>query len=532
LPKIDPDILKDFGRAVKRGRTLLGWDQPTLGGKISPAVGASFISKVEKGRKEALDARTVGRFRIALDLDASWIDKFLDAEETAESLETKAEREADFVIDRLRREGKTEGTSDDLLIQLANNFTEGDHKDRDTSYLSVKAALETLKASEKIAQLAGNADAQFAALMKEVDALNNDGEFDLAHDKLARQSEWLREEKDRLNRLSEMQLEKELSQDRLRNRPDLAAERIIRNLRDFPKGNLFGAIENKAIEWRDEGDEAGDMFALQVALALAQGNYERVKNKKPLAAAALNSLASCHFRLAERFSGDQHLNSALHAYDTAVKKINKAKEPERWAVSQAGLGAALIQLGERQKDAAPLEQAVTALRAALKVVQQTKSVNLKFGWNNLGNALQALGELTEDADKLREAEGALTSAVALANKEDPIEWEAAQNNVALAQRWLGAVTNDVAKLQEAREGYAACEDLGIESNAPFQWAILQWNIADLTLARYRLAPDPALLVEARNYATRARTFFVDGSEYQTELCDELIAQIDSAETGA
>lgn len=90
MPKIDPDILKDFGRAVKRARTLQGIDQPTLGGMIKPAVGASFISKVEKGRKEALDAQTVGRFRIALDLNESWIDKFLDAEETAESLETKA----------------------------------------------------------------------------------------------------------------------------------------------------------------------------------------------------------------------------------------------------------------------------------------------------------------------------------------------------------------------------------------------------------------------------------------------------------
>jgi hypothetical protein len=533
LPKIDPAILKDFGRAVKRARTLFGWDQPTLGGKISPPVGASFISKVEKGRKETLDARTVGRFRIALDLDESWIDKFLDAEETAESLETKAEREADLVIDRLRREGMTEGTSDDLLIQLANNFTEGDHKDRDTAYLSVKAALETLRASEKIAQLAGNADAQFAALMKEVDALNNDGEFELAHDKLAQQSEWLREEKDRLNRLSELQLEKELNQDRLRNRPDLAADRIIRNLRDFPQGKLFWAIDTKSDEWRDEGDKAGDVFALQVALALAQGNYERVKNKKPLAAAALYTLGWSHFRLAERSKGDQHLNSALEAFEAVVKKTSKTREPVNWSTRQDGLGTVLAEMGERRKDPALLTQAITAHRGALKVYQQTKSANLKALWNNLGNALQALGELTEDADKLREAEDTQAKSLDLRNKEeDALAWGLSQKNLAHTQRWLGAVTNDAAKLQKARDGYAACEDLGIEDNAPFFWARLQWNIADLALARYRLDPDPALLVEARDYVTRARTFFVDGAEYQTKRCDELIAQIDSAEAGA
>lgn len=532
MPKIDPDILKDFGKAVKRARILKGMDQPTLGGMIRPPVGASFISKIEKGRKETLDGRTVGRFRIALDLDESWIDKFLDAEETAEGLETKPERDADLVIDRLRREGMTEGTTDDLLIQLANNFTEGDYKDRDTAYRSVKAALETLKSSEQISQLAGNADAQFAALMKEVDALNNGGEFDLAHDALARQAVWLREEKSRLERLSELQLEKELNQDRLRNRPDLAADRIIRNLRDFPKGQLFGAVKTKAEEWRDDGAKAGDMFALQVAFALAQGNYERVKGK-PLAAAALYTLGWCHLRLAERSSDDQQLNSALRAFDAAVQKTDKAKEPGNWAARQDGLGGALCEIGKRQKDPTLLAQAVTTYRAALKVNLHVKSADLKRGWNNLGIALQELGEWTEDAETLREAEAALSTALALEDKsKDLLDWETTQNNLALAHRWLGTVTGDAAKLQQALEGYSACEDLGFEGDAPFTWATLQWNIADLALARYRLAPNPALLVEARDYVARARAVFVVGSDYQTERCDELIAQIDAAEAGS
>ena len=90
-----------------------------------------------------------------------------------------------------------------------------------------------------------------------------------------------------------------------------------------------------------------------------------------------------------------------------------------------------------------------------------------------------------------------------------------KNNLAVAQRWLGAITNDTAKLQEAQNAYSACEDFGYEGHAPFKWAVLQWNIADLALARYLLAPDPALLVEARKYVTSARSFFVDGSDYQT-----------------
>ncbi len=530
MPKIDPDILKDFGRAIKRARTLKGWDQKTLGGKIDPPVGASFISKVEKGRKEALDARTVGRFRIALGLDESWIDKFLDAEEAADSLETKSERDADILIDRLRREGKTEGASDDLLIQLANNFTEGDHKDRDTAYRSVEAALERLKASEHIAQLAGNADAQFAALMKEVDALNNEGEFDLANDKLAQQAEWLREERDRLARLSQLQLEKELNQDRLRNRPDLAFERIIRNLREFPQGKLFGAVGTMTDEWMEEGDKAGDVFTLQVALALAKYNYARVKTKKPMAARALYSLGWCHFRLAQRSTGVSHLNEGLRALEAAVKKTSKVKNPESWSLRQDGLGTILAEMGERQKDTALLEQAVAAQRAALKVGQKSKSVDLKGRFNNLGTALHKLGKLNKDADTLRQAEKVLNNSLALSDKDsDPLDWEGAQNNLALVQRSLGAVTSDLNKLREARNTFTACEDLAFENDAPFDWARLQWNIADLALARYQLDPDPTLLAEARKHVTRARTFFVEGSDYQTERCDDLLAQIDAAE---
>ncbi len=232
------------------------------------------------------------------------------------------------------------------------------------------------------------------------------------------------------------------------------------------------------------------------------------------------------------FSGDQHLNSALEAFSAALKKTSKTKEPENWSARQDGIGSVLQEMGERRKDPALMAQAITAQRGALKIDQQIKSANLRQGWNNLGNALQTLGMLTKDPDKLREAEDALTIALALENKEeDPLEWESTKNNLAVAQRWLGAITNDTAKLQEAQNAYSACEDFGYEGHAPFKWAVLQWNIADLALARYLLAPDPALLVEARKYVTSARSFFVDGSDYQTERCDELIAQIAEAEAG-
>ncbi len=84
-------------------------------------------------------------------------------------------------------------------------------------------------------------------------------------------------------------------------------------------------------------------------------------------------------------------------------------------------------------------------------------------------------------------------------------------------------------LDTARQGYAACEALDLRKDAPFPWAQLQWNIADLALARYRLEPDPAHLLEAREYVLKAREVFAEGSDYQTQRCDDLLAQIDAAE---
>jgi hypothetical protein len=126
---------------------------------------------------------------------------------------------------------------------------------------------------------------------------------------------------------------------------------------------------------------------------------------------------------------------------------------------------------------------------------------------------------------------ALRTALALVEdvKAEQIHWAGTQGNLALAQRRLGDVTDDLPTLNTARQGYGACEALDYKTDSPFSWAVLQWNIADLALARYRLDPDPAVLSEAKTYVTAARAFFVDGSDYQTERCDDLLGKIKTAE---
>lgn len=111
LSKISPDDLKAFGLAVKRARSLKTWTLDQLGAAINPPVGKSLISKIEKGRKDALNSRTAGRFIQALDMDDTWIDKLLDTDTSDDSDETKSERDADINIARAQREQVTEGAS-------------------------------------------------------------------------------------------------------------------------------------------------------------------------------------------------------------------------------------------------------------------------------------------------------------------------------------------------------------------------------------------------------------------------------------
>lgn len=381
----------------------------------------------------------------------------------------------------------------------------------------------------------GNADAQFHAVMGQVTKLNDAGELDEADALLDQEDRRMRKthkaERDRLDQQVATLLTQRLDQDRLRNRPDLAAKRLIQNLKQTPHvGGLFSAISAKSGDWRERGDETGDIFALRTALELAKANYDRAKNKSALAASALYTLGWCHYRLAERSSNDRHLVVARNAFEAALKKTSKSKELESWAARQNGLGATLLEMGQREGDIDLLQRSVKCQRAALKIIIEHKLDRVENYWNNIGNSLQALGEITRDPAPLGEAVTALETALALKDRRtDQRSWEATQNNLAVAQRWLGDVTGDLAMLTCARQGYATCETLPYRGEAPFSWARLRWNIADLALARHRLAPDPTLLTEARDHVAAARAFFVDGSDYRTQRCDDLLDQINQAE---
>ncbi|MBL1437199.1 MAG: helix-turn-helix transcriptional regulator [Rhodobacteraceae bacterium] len=535
MSKVAQDVLKAFGATVQRARGLEGWKLQELANKMAGTSGVSFLSDIEKG-KRSISLATAGKLIKALELDESWIDKFTDSDITVGDELTKTDQDADLIIARAQRENVTEGASEALLIKLANTYAEGTYKDRETAYIAVRTALEAASRIHKRGEMPpDNTGSQLNAIMAEVAKLNNEGALDDADALLDQEDRRMREthksERDRQEQQATALLTQRLDQDRLRNRPDLAAKRLINNLRLTPQaGKLFWAIDAAADEWKNRGDATSDIFALHTALELAKANYKRTKNKSGLAAQALNTLGWCNLRLAERSSNDRHIIVARNAFEAALKKTSKSKAPRSWSNYQDGFGVTLAMIGEREGDIDLLQSSVKCLRAAVEIGIKKKFNNWEHRWNALGISLQKLGEATRDPALLGEGVTVLTTALLQEDRgADKLDWATAQGNLAHAQRWLGDVTDDLAMLTCAHQGYAVCDALKYRDEAPFIWAILQWNIADLALARHRLAPDPALLTEARTRVTDARAFFVDGSDHQTQRCDDLLAQINQAE---
>lgn len=537
---------QDLGHAITEARLALGMSRQDLAGKaLDNEARRGYVGQVERGLRK-LSPETIDKFDQVLDLPDDIVraarvappppkpeakGKTPAQDKPIEAVDHDVER----LIARVSKDENAPPAAEALLIALAYEFAEGPHRDLQDAYTMLRKALE---AAERIRQRGemppDNTGSQLNLVMAEVAALNADDRRDEADELLEAEERRMRqahrEERERMAQAAQALLQRRLDQDRLRNRPDLAAKRLIADLRrQAPPGGMFWATVKLSGGWRKRGDKTGDMFALRLSLELAKANYQRYQKKTGLQAAALYSLGWAYLRLAQRAPNTRYLELARNAFEGAVKKTSKAKVPLNWASREDGLGSVLAEIGERAADAAMLEQAVTAHRSALKIVLAHDGEAAQGYWGNLGNTLQKLGELRRDPALLAEAIEALETSQSLTDKgADRLDWEMSRNNLGVALRWLGEVRAELDLLDQARAAYDDCEALDTQEQAPFKWARLQWNIADLALARFGLEPDPALLDEAEHHVRAAREVFVDGSDYQTERCDELLRKIEEA----
>ncbi|UWQ79584.1 helix-turn-helix domain-containing protein [Leisingera sp. S132] len=537
LPKVSPDDLKAFGLAVKRHRTLRGWTLDQLGAEFDPPVGKSFISKVEKGKKEALSARTVGRFINALGLDADWIDRFLDVEDSADSDETETEQEADRLMKAVAHDPSIPQGSEDLLILLANQHAQGSYTDRITAFVGLR---EALRAAERIRERgempAGNADSQFNAVMKEVAQLNAHGEVDAADALLEAEEKRMlqlhKAERDRMEQQAQLLLERRLDQDRLRDDPAAAADRLIRDLhRRAPAGGIVKSTDDTLHEWCRNGERQGDPFDLRVALVLANRNFKRAKGWQK--GIALNSLGICRESIGRRRAGLEMLQSAEQAYRAALKFMDKKRDRGNWSATLGNLGSVLAVIGRRREDPVTHREAIAC---HLKVLDMSSKDNKVEDWataqRNLGSALSGLGALEQDADGCWAAMEAYQAALPVFTSKMTLEQRARITvSIAICYRHLARILGDHVFFDQAEDAYGKALQILKPDTAPYDWANTVGGLGELALDRFAVDPDPNLLDEAEARLMEAKSIMSKSDEVLNDRIDDLLSKIAGARCG-
>ena len=146
------------------------------GGKAS----RSYLSNLEKGQRQ-ISPPTVGRLIKALDLDESWIDRFLDDEVSQEAEETRVDQETERLLRLKAGDHQTPDVAEDLLLPARKQTCAGAvHRHLSTAYQALRGALEANERIRRSSETRGNAGEQLQAVMAEVAKLNAESRVDEA----------------------------------------------------------------------------------------------------------------------------------------------------------------------------------------------------------------------------------------------------------------------------------------------------------------------------------------------------------------
>lgn len=521
LQIVTPEGLKEFGNHVREARVRKGWTLETLAREaLSNPDRKGYVSQVENG-KRPLSALTIGNLARVLDLPPEVTRPLLFAPADQDEV-TREDRLAETLI-RRNEADPAPPQAEALVIALAYEFAGGQFLDLSTAYTGLRAALQAAAEMRAELERLHNLDDRLAAVLRRVADLNDQGLRDEAGAALEAAIKAKEAELEGLH-------EAALKQDRLRNDPAAAANRLIARLRaSAPPGGVFLATQRLLIDSHENGKQRGDPYYLALALELAEANRNSALG--PQLGKAFNNLGVCHFTIGERQSNVDHLTRALDAFAEALKLTSRESDSLGWAGIQTNLGNALRLMGERTDGPDLLRQAEQAHRAALSVYTREETQRLwAASQSNLGAVLQRLGTLTGDPEQLRKAVEAQRDALTFQKPEEAsIVLVSLKNNLCVALRWRGTVTGDTEVLDEAAHVYDECLCQLSRDDGAFLWATIQWNLADLALARHALSPDPANLATARHHLAQAREVFAEeGNDHQLAECDRLQALIDAA----
>ncbi|MEX2517969.1 MAG: hypothetical protein WD969_01405 [Paracoccaceae bacterium] len=252
--------------------------------------------------------------------------------------------------------------------------------------------------------------------------------------------------------------------------------------------------------------ERGEVALLGCEVERAAGHFEAaaafLDRSAPEGAAELRNAAAASLRRHGRFFGAEGHVAAARLIRRNLEFWRMERRPEKWAMSQHNLGAALHDLAITRKDETTpplLTEAVGAYRAALRVYTQDK--HPRRWCSTQGNLATALGNLAwrrrGKAAAALSAEAARAYRASLARRSrtgEPAAWATGQAQLSLALGAAAALNPDAAAraamLIEAAEAGEAALGVFRPDTTPDHWAAARNNLGNTRRAQAAAVRSP------------------------------------------
>ena len=212
------------------------------------------------------------------------------------------------------------------------------------------------------------------------------------------------------------------------------------------------------------------------------------------------TLANCAFLyriFGEQVGSNEDLKTAVRTYQDALKDFSREHDPLAWASVQDALGSVLWIIGEREQDAATLQQ---ASRLSMKRCPKERGSERPMQWAatqaNLGSTLASLGAQKQTV-RLEEAVIAFQAALTEWTRERvPRDWARLQHELGRALLLSSDQSKDTARLEQAITAFRAALEERRHEHVRTQWANTQQNLGNALLRLGNRSKGTAELHEA------------------------------------
>jgi tetratricopeptide (TPR) repeat protein len=241
-------------------------------------------------------------------------------------------------------------------------------------------------------------------------------------------------------------------------------------------------LHNLATTRSSIGEREASPESLRKAVDAFHQTLKCVENEPKLVAVVQRSLALTLTQLGDREKDTTHVRKAIDLAKRASGTFLRAVMLTDWTLAKIALAGALADLGEREGNAAKLDEAADEFRFVANVMTRKRApvqwFNIQF---RLAAVLLRRGELDPVATAhIREAVKVAEEALrGLTPEVNPALWTHAQNTLGVASMRLGEREDNLNHLKDAEKAFNSVLEVWKRDVAPFQWAMATNSLASV-----------------------------------------------------